>query len=293
MANLWKLSYIMNFAPGTVRGSSSPGRFGGVSENYWLANQPGLTQIQDAAVARAGMLASDMTIAGFKLTPYTSQGNKLTPKASIAGFLNFGGSFSGFTNTPDDCLKLDAYANAVPVKWPIYIHAVPDAIVSSDQYVPTGAAGGSWAAALSLWLSQLTTPGTKLGGVIQWVGRDPTQVAQRVVNVNGPGGTIKTAAACAGVVATSFLRLRRVYDDNGNPIKGTFYVTAVAIAGDGSATYTVTGMPNQSRTTPSGTARNDLIANSPATSLTAKVISERKAGRPSLLFRGRRTKSRI
>jgi hypothetical protein len=125
-----------------------------------------------------------------------------------------------------------------------------------------------------------------------WFGRDPTQVAQRVLAINGPAGTILTQGSLTITPNADFIRLRRVYSDLGVPIKGTFYCTAAVNNANGSWTYTVVGLPDLTLSSPSGTARRDLLASQAMVGFTVKLYASRKVGRPFGLYRGRRSKVR-
>jgi hypothetical protein len=284
-----KATLIFSFTPSpSTPGAVTPGRDGGWSENFWYPTLPTVANMAALARARAGMLAGDCFISGWRAQLYSIQGNALTPVSSVAGLFYIPPGRSGTTPNPDTALQLRAQAAGQSVTWTQYLHAMPNGMVTSNQYTPDI----PFITALQTWGTALIGQGA-VPMAIQWVGRDKLQLPQRVLAINPALGTITTAQPLGGVVApTSWIRLHRVTGDLGLPIKGTFNVLLVTANPNGSVTYTVSGLPNLVLSHPSGTARADLIAVSPLTNISLGRIIDRKIGRPSGLFRGRRTKQR-
>lgn len=269
-------------------------REGGWSESFWYPSPLSDIQMDYLATKRANLMASDCKAIGWRSTPYDFTGNKLTPKRGIVGSFFKSGKFAHKTNSPDDALRLQCNAIGALASWTMFLHAVPDDVVQSGAYVQND----DFVAALEQWFLVLQGRGGGLGRVpalpaVQWLGRDPTQVAQRVISVNLVAGQIVTQGNTNAVAMTDYIRLRRVYSDAGSPIRGSFFVRTAVGNPDGTWTYSVNGLPALTRTTPSGTARRDLIATSPLTTIDARLMASRKVGRPILLYRGRRAKIRL
>lgn len=289
MPSIFKASLIFGFSPdrGVQNGVVVPGRVGGFSENYWFSQTLTLDNLANLASKRIALCCPDIRIIGWRLTPYTYAGNKLTPgKANVGSFL-YEGKFTGDTNSPSDALRLRALAGGVPVTWTMFLHAIPDDIIESAQYLQQN----QFQAAFGLFRQWLLGQNAGLPAAY-WLGRDPTQPSQRVLSIDGTLKKLTTQATLGVVANADYVRLRRVYDDANMPIKGTFYCASVVANVDGSFTYGLPGLPPRSRTTPSGTARKDLILASPLTDLKPVLLSSRKIGRPTSLYRGRRTKQR-
>jgi hypothetical protein len=289
MANIYKLSLIFRFqaepgAPGVIVG----GRIGGWTENFWFPSLLPNAAIAVVAVKRAALLCPDCAVIGWRQTPYTYTNNKLLPGKSTVGTFFSAGKQAGTTNSPEDTMRCQAVATNPPVSWNMNLHAIPDDLIESAQFLQNN----NFQIPFANWVTTLLGQTANVPQAY-WLGRDPTQQAQRVLTVNGNASTLSCATVANVVPGVSYLRLRRVYDDNGNPIKGSFFVTAAAAPVLGITTYTLAGLPGLNRTTPSGTCRLDLIATGPMTGLSYRSLSERKIGRPTLLYRGRRARSRV
>lgn len=290
MPSIAKHSLIFTFNPDILDGAVTPPHLGGWTENYWYPNPLTLPQLTVLANARAQMLSYDCAITGYRITPYTYTINRMLPGPSQAGVMPQQGSFDQVgTNSPEDVLRISCKAGTTAA-WTMFLHAIPDALIESNQFLPTR----NFVRLLGQWIQDMKGAQQVLNVAMYWVGRDKTQPSVRVLSVNPIAGTIVTQAATGGVAGTNFIRLHRVYDDAGRPITGSFFITAGPVAGVGGIqTYTVQGLPNQTCTVPRGTCRNDLINSAPLTFSEANILSERKAGRPTLLFRGRRSKQRV
>jgi hypothetical protein len=289
MPTVYKYSLVFNFQPDVLQGAVTPPHLGGFSENYWYANPLTQAQVTALATARAQMLSYDVSIVGWRTTPYVYTVNRLQPQPSTAGALPLQGDFDEKgTNSPEDCLRIAAVAGVL-AKWTMFLHAIPDDLIESNQYIPNRA----FNLALAAWLNLSKGGAAPQLPAMSWVGRDKTQPLVRVLSVNPIAGTIVTSGNTGAVAGTNFIRLHRVYADTGVPIQGTFFVVGpVTIGAGGVYTYPVQGLPALTCSVPRGTARNDLLATAPLTLATASILSERKVGRPSLLFRGRRSKQR-
>jgi hypothetical protein len=285
--NKASLIFRFNTQPGQAA-VVTPARQGGWSESFWYTAPLTNAQMAVLATVRAAMMCPDCAVIGWRQTPYSWTLNRLLPGKSSVGTVFQGGKFTGETNSPDDTLRMRGTALAGQVAWTIFFHAIPDDVIESASFVNNN----QFNAVLNLFVAALRGQGTTLPA-IQWLGRDPTQQSQQVQSVNGPAGTITTAIALAGMAAGQFVRTHRVYDDLGNPIRGSFMCTLVTPNANGTVTYTVLGLPDLVRSTPSGTARRDVIGTGAITALAPQLLSSRKIGRPTLLYRGRRAKQRL
>lgn len=279
---LFKQTLIMEFfsAPGQP-GAVTGGRDGGWSESAWSAAAIPPGEFQTWAATRAALLPADCAVIGWRQTPLLITGNRIQPQKSQSGALFAQGIFNPVSTDPETALLITATANAVPASFTYFLHALPYLVISSNCYVPTRA----FSQAFTRYATFMTAAN---GGVPSlWLGRDQTQLAQQVQAINPILGTITTSLPI-GVAVNDWIRLRRVYAGPNQPVKGTFQCTAVVVNANGSATYTVLGLPPLTVTRPSGTARKDLIATSPINSFVPREVGDRKIGRPSKLFRGRR-----
>jgi hypothetical protein len=294
MPTMYKHSFIFRFNPDIAAGAPLiANRDGGWTENLWYQNPLTVDQMDYMMTKRTNLLCRDITCLGWRQTPYDYIGNKLIPKHGAVGSFFKAGKFGGWTNSPDDALRLQCVSAGALATWTQFLHAVPDNVIKSASFIQDD----DFAPALQVWFQILQGRGPGAGRVpvppaCFWLGRDPSQVAQRVLSVNSVAGHITTQASTGAAKNVDYLRLRRVFDDNGLPIKGTFFVTDVINNADGSVTYAVNGLPPLNRTTPSGTARKDLIATSALAACDARLLASRKVGRPTSLYRGRRAKIR-
>jgi hypothetical protein len=279
---MYKASLVFSFLGDPGFGNQTTPKAGGWTENIWVGGFITAAGMLAYANLRAAMMCNDCFITGWKQTPYVINKNQLIPGKASTGGLSVTGIYPGKTADPETALVCRATANAIPASFNYYLHALPPTVITSGAYTPTQ----SFETAYNLFHNSIIG----LRGVpAQWLGRDPSQVAQRVINVNVVLGQIRLALPLPGWNVNDFIRLRRVNSDDGVPIKGTFASSAQVVNPDGTASYTLLGLPTAVRTTPSGTARRDVIASSPVTSFEPQVLGDHKIGRPSGLYRGRRS----
>jgi hypothetical protein len=290
MANINKATLLFQFRPDVIATPAAllAGRVGGFSESWWVQAALDVNQLAKWASMRMAMMCPDCLCIGYRFTPYTYEKNQLQPGHAQVGSFQIPGKSPGETNAPTDTLRIRCEASGQRVTWTEYLHAIPDDNIESGLFIKTD----YFDARIKAWFQSLQGIGANSFGTTFWLGRDNLQQSSQVLGVNGATGVITTATPIVGVGVGDYVRFRRVYDDFGMPIKGSFYVTAVAI-GAQSSTYTLAGFPTQSRTRPSGTVRKDLIATSALTAAYWVLLSSRKIGRPTLLYRGRRGKVRV
>jgi hypothetical protein len=283
MALVYKTTLLFRFQPSQeLFNVAVAGRVGGWSESLWFANKLTEVQIGKLANSRAGMMGADCEIVGWRITPYTYIRNKMIPGKAQPGLLRVNGGLATFTNSPNDALRVQMTAGTIPATFTYFIHAMPDDTIDSGQFIE----GPPFTPKFNLWASGLLA-GADTGTPPLWVGRDPTQIAQRVLSFDGPTKVLVTEGSTGALDPADFIRLRRVYDDANNPLTGSFRVASLVNNGDGTVSYTLAGFPNRTRTTPSGTARKDIISSAPITSLDIRLLAERKVGRPTSQYRGR------
>lgn len=251
---------------------------GGWSESHWV-NTPAsvtLADIQAVGTPRANLLSSLASITGYRIQSFSLVGNKMIPEGSRSGRVLIPGYSFGGLNMPQDGLSIFMTATgAVNVSRQV-LRGMPDDYIVNGEFAPN--------------LGYLSRLQTYINALIsqQWkfVGRDRSVPNARVLSI--AAGVVQLAGPVGGVANTSFLRLNRVFDVNGNPVKGTFLITAIA-----GNLYTVTGLGTTSVTIPSGTARIDQLAlfQYGAGGVGRTVV--RKIGRPFEQYRGRASRRKV
>lgn len=288
MPDVYKFSLIFEFTPDTTRGGNlTVGRQGGFSENYWITRPTTANERGKWANLRARLLAGDCAIIGYREAKYTYNGNKMTPQGVTVGTLFRPGGNLITTNSPDDALRILAKCDAANHAWTFFIRSIPDENIVSGQYVPNP----DFNASLIDYLADLVA-GVDIGQKIQFVGRDPTTPKARVLSYGVVANQLVVNANLALNNGQDFIRFNRVYDAAGAPIKGVFLVVNQVQNPDNTTTYTLQQGPAQVAPRPSGTVRKDAILTSPINAADVRIVGERKVGRPSLAYRGRRTRSR-
>lgn len=279
---IYKHSVIFNVTTAPLNGGVSAPHSGGWSEGFW-ANfiaplPPNNGAFLNILQQRALMLPGQVSIAGWRVATYLVVGNRLQPGGSVTGKLNLPGNGNYTLNLPQDGLELSMQANGVVnIARPI-LRALPDQVIVQGEYQPDAA----FNQAIRSYINQLSV------NSYGFVGRDTSQQFQRVNAVDAT--SITTASAIPNVNVGSYIRLHRVIDDNGNPIRGTYQVLTLPTTG---FRYTVLGLSGQVLSKPSGSCRLDLLnlyLYGPGTTGRAVV---KKIGRPFSSYRGRRSKRRI
>jgi len=244
---------------------------GGWSESFWgpqIANQ--LPYTQTLALHRARLLPGEAQIIGYRIETFDLSGNKLTPSGATSGRFRYPGVPGRDLNLPQDALMMSGQAAGAINNSRFNLRCLPDGMTTGGEYQPTPA----YKATLTLY-SQVCTNG-------HWgfIGRVKSGSSARVNSI--AGGVVTLNAPVGGVANVSFLRLNRVYDVNGNPVKGSFLITAI----NGNA-YTVAGLGATSVTIPSGSARIDVLALFAFGTVVPSRAVVRKIGRPFEQYRGR------
>jgi hypothetical protein len=274
------LLFAVTTDPGD-RASASP-HSGGWSESFYIPGNTfqGQQFFSNWATARAQLLAGECSIIGYRQQLVTISKNRLLPGGSAAGTLNVPGVFGSDLNAPQDSLMVNFTLAGQPQQVRHKLPGIPDSQVSNGEYQPAAVFKGNVTKYMNLIISD----------VFAGIARDLTQPDARVKSL--AAGVLTTMTA-TGAAAGDFIRLRRVKDDNGNPVEGTFLVQQVVNNADTTVSYTLVAAPNQTVTKPNGTARHDLLVLANITNGVPNRLVIRKVGRPFVQYRGRRSKRRV
>lgn len=250
---------------------------GGWSESFWTMLNPSAynafwyTQQQK----RALLLPAGAAIVGYRTQEYQISGNKLLPGASTSGRQNLPGPGVLSCDLPQVALMLSTEAQGAPNSSRMVLRGMPDSIMLNGEYQPV-------AGFVSL-VTQFVN--SMIGFNFGFVGRDLAQSSVRVLKIVGNIVTVDQIPG-TGLAVGDFVRLHRVYDINGNPVKGDFPVSIIA-----GNNLTLAGLDAQ-LTKPSGTLRRDLLAYFPFANIIPVRAVVKKVGRPFEQYRGRRSKTR-
>lgn len=270
-----KISLIFSVTTNPTNLTAASARSGGWTESHWSQNTgPPLTYTQALAALRAPMLPTEASIVGYRVQNYNIQGNKLLPLGSASANFLFPGSLVNDLNLPQDGLQCSGTANASTNTTRFVLRAIPDSQIAFGEFQPTTA----FRTLLQNYLLQLVSQ--------SWgfVGRVKTGLSARVMSIT-TAGVITLNGPVGGAAGIDFLRLNRVYDVNGDPIKGTFAITNIA-----GNVYTCAGPIGRVVNVPSGSARIDAISFYPYGSAAIGKAVSKKIGRPSNQYHGRRSR---
>jgi hypothetical protein len=278
-----KLTAIFAVTTAPTNLSAAAPHSGGWSESWWQTNNYNFTiaNLQAIAQVRAGCLPKQASIIGFRQALYVISGNKLLPNGASVTRVNVPGNAAYTTDLPQCSLELSGQANGAINSNRFRMGCLPDEQISFGEYQPTVPYGGSVATFLNM-LSTGQTLGNNVG-TFGFPGRDLTQPSVRVVSLTA-GGVLTTSAPLAVVNNVTYIRLHRVYDVLGNPVKGSYLASNIA-----ANQYQLQGTPGQTVSKPSGTARVDAVVVFNYASVTISRAVVKKIGRPSQGYRGRRS----
>lgn len=254
-------------------------RLGGWSESFWQAG-PFYNPFGGGGnlpFYRAALLPNGASLVGARDQSYTILGNKLIPGGSAIyrGLVN--GSSGLLCDVPQVGLQVGGSVVGGNNAARLILRGIPDSQTVSGEYNPSLA----YATAVQKYLTYIQT-----SVAFGMIGRDLSQVAQRVNNI--AGAVLTTSAVIAGVVNNaSYIRFLHVKDDSNLPVTGTYLVTA----GAGTAALTLQGL-NKTLTKPNGLARVDAISFYAFGALFPVRAIVRKVGRPFVQYRGRASKRR-
>jgi hypothetical protein len=273
-----RLSLLFSVTTQAANASLAVPHSGGWSESHWANTLSGITQqsIQDLAAARARALSSLASITGYRIQDFTIAGNKLLPNSSSSGRILLPGGSTAGLNMPQDGLSIYMATGGAPNVSRQVLRGMPDDYVVNGEYTPVP----GFNQRVLNYIALLVSANWK------FVGRDRSVPNARVLAI--AGGVVTLAGPVGGLANNSFLRLNRVIDVNGNPVIGTFLITAIA-----GNLYSVSGLGATSVVRPSGTARIDQIAVFPYSSGRTGRTVVRKIGRPFEQYRGRASKRAV
>jgi len=272
-----RLSLLFSFTTQALNPGVSVAHSGGWSESHW-ANASGnitLTSIRQLANYRANLLSTSCAITGYRVQDYTLAGNKLIPNQSSTGRILFPGTSAESINMPQDGLSLYLSTVDGPNVSRQVIRGLADSYIQAGEFTPVS----GFLTRIQTYFTELTGSGWK------FIGRNRSMPNARVNRIDA--GVVTLAGPIGGAANSSYIRLNRVRDDNGNPVIGTFLITAIA-----GNNYTVPGLAGVMVTTPSGTARIDELKIFPYSAGAIGRAVVRKVGRPFEQYRGRASKRR-
>lgn len=254
---------------------------GGWSESFYIAGTTPLplTPLLVLANARAALLATECTIVGYRSQLVTIAGNRLLPGGTGGGSLNVPGGTGNSIGAVQSALMVNLQLNGQPTTVRHRLAGMPDNNVVFGEY------GGNnpYPGGLTKWFTVLQTYGA--GGIVRDITGNPEA---RVVSL---AGGILTTQSTTGAAVNDFIILRRVRDENGLPVIGSYMVTAIANVG-GTFQYTLQNPPAQTVVKPNGTCRKDALTFAAYASYTVGRVVSRKIGRPFQQYRGRRSRTR-
>jgi hypothetical protein len=280
----FRVSILFNLTTTPTDPSSAAPRSGGWSETLVNTfNSPlSLAYLTLIAAARAQMLPVQASVVGFRQAAFTISGNKIFPGGASTQALLAPGNVAYTLNLAQDSLELSAQASGAPNSTRFRLGALPDEVSKFGEYQPTSA----YKTSLTNYILGLTTGfPVGSGGSFGFIGRVLTNAAVRVLSLTNTG-LLTTQGAIPGAAAGSYIRFHRVFDINGNPVKGA-YVTAAPVGN----TYQLSGCPPQTVTSPNGTVRLDAIQvyQYAAGGMVPVRAVSKKVGRPFRGYRGRQS----
>lgn len=255
---------------------------GGWSESFWSPGNAflNLTDLLNILPARANLLPAGAAIIGVRQGLYTIQGNKLNPQGTSGFKVRYPGSSSYTVNLPQDSLELSGQSSTSINSNRFRLGCMPDEVMLGGEFQPPG----PYKAALTVYRNNIVLGAPVLG----FVGRVLSNPSLRVLSITpGVGGlaTVVMSGLLGAVVGTDYMRFHRVYNDIGQPVKGSF----LTMAGPTPPTYLISGYTGGAVTRANGTARLDQIALYTYRSITVGRAVVKKIGRPFEQYRGRQS----
>jgi len=247
----------------------------GWSEGFWRDGELAASnrRIRDLAEARAPLLASSATIIGFRIGRYDIVRNKLVPLGTSAGKFQFPGNSRYPCDLPQVSLELSGHAVNVPNSSRFNLRGIPDQMMVTGEYTPTGGFINN----LLAYRQRLVND---LWGML---GRVLSEPRVRVVSIKD---RLLTVEAELSEVPPMNVRFSRVYDINKKPIKGSAYISGRP----GPLVYTLPPSFEGIEAKEGGTVRVDKIAVYAFGSVDIGRAVVRKVGRPFEQYRGRASK---
>lgn len=255
------------------REAASP-HTGGWSESWWAnAILPlGASGITALVQKRAALLPKEASVVGKRVGLYNLSGNKLLPQGSATAKVLAPGSGGRPCDLPQVALEMSGTATGAANKSRFVLRCMPDEIMVRGEYQP----GSTFKGLVTQFCNEIASQGWG------FIGRDLAQPAFRVLAI--AAGVVTLDGDAGGVVNTSYLRLNRVFDNNENPVKGAFRITAKA-----GNNYTLAGLDPAIVAAASGTARIDLVTWLDFATVVPSRAVVKKIGRPFEGYRGRQS----
>lgn len=274
----YRVSLLFSVTTNPTNLGTASAHSGGWSESHWSYPSTAiLPYIRALALVRSPMLPSQASIIGYRIQNYTITGNKLFPVGSTSGGLLYPGGYTNDMNLPQDGVTLTASGVAVPNATRFTLRGLPDSQIANGEYQPSTA----FATAMNTYCARLVADGWG------FIGRVKTGLSARVLSIDQNTGAVTLNGPVGGQANVDFLRLNRVYDEQGIPLKGAFLITAIA-----GNVYTCPELKGYAVSKASGTARIDALSFYSYASCQPQRAASRKIGRPFQGYRGRRSRQR-
>jgi hypothetical protein len=277
-----KMTMIFAVTTQPVNPNAASAHSGGWTESFWTSGNSYISLAdQDLLLAaRAPLLPKQASIVGIRQGLYTISQNKLLPQGTSGRKILRPGNSLYNVNLPQDSLELSGTSQTSINSNRFRLGCLPDEVTAQGEYSPTPA--------FTLSLTSYTGRLALGGQAWSFVGRVLSNPSARVLSITpGLGGTatIVVSANINPTAGVSYVRLHRVYDENNNPIKGTFLVASIT----NPTTYVISGYGTQTVTDPSGTTRLDQVALYQFSEVVVSRAVVKKIGRPSSSYRGRQS----
>jgi len=273
-----KCSLLFDVTTSPKNRTVSSAHSGGWSESHWdSSSSVPLAAITALAQRRAQILSPLASVIGYRTEVFTISSNKLLPGGTSSGRFQYPGTGGSGLNVPQDALQISLPAVAATNVSRSSLRGMADDVIDQGEYTPTVA----FANAMQAFLNELFNSNW---GFIGRVKSNPVARVQKITDL----GVVTLSANIGGAANTDYLRLNRVYDNQGFPVKGSFLITNIA-----GNVYTLAGYTGQVVDAPSGTARIDAVNWFGYGHGSVSRAVSRKVGRPFEQYRGRRSKSRV
>jgi len=272
-----KVTWLFHFATDPAQTRRYDTRTAGWSESFWSYNPVPSSDpsIREFAAHRATLLPESARVSGFRISDYDFHGNKLTPKGSRTGLINAPGQ-SARCDVPQMALNISWTTHEGPGTSRTALRGIPDSFVLGGEYAPNA----TFTESLNRFCNLVRIDGWR------FLGRDLTLPAFEILQIAGNVVTLSgNVSARANLDYVRFLHCR---DSSGNPIQGSYLVTAVA-----GNSVTLGGYTGPQLTRPSGKMRLDRLSVFDISGFSIGTVAVRKVGRPFVSYRGRQSKRQV
>jgi hypothetical protein len=285
----YRVTYIFQVTTAPTNREAASPHSGGWSESYWCDDPPIINgaSLNGTATERAKLLPSQVDIVGYRVAAYSldSYGNKLVPGGTSTFRKRFpGNTVYGDVDLPQCGLMLGFSVVGQPTAGRITLRGIPDNQITFGEYQPTP----QFKAALTNFCNYMVGGGNPWGSMVRdKINYPPVRVLS--ITPVAPPSTLHTLVVSnPGPGSAGFIRLRRVRDDSGKPVSGSFFT-----AGAGASPWSLQGLPYPTTVSrPNGTAYYEALTFAAFSSLNPSRAVVRKIGSPPEKYRGRRSKRR-